>query len=34
VKILLGLRAAGHLHQGYAKFVRGHGRSSTINIAF
>jgi hypothetical protein len=33
-EILFGLRAAGHLHQSDAKFIRGHGRSSTINIAF
>jgi hypothetical protein len=34
-KILVGIRAAGHLYQGYAEFVRGHAISSLpINIAF
>jgi hypothetical protein len=28
VKILLGLRAAGHLHQSHTEFVRGHVRLS------
>jgi hypothetical protein len=32
---LVGIRAAGHLYQGYAEFVRGHAISSLpINIAF
>ena len=34
-KILFGLRSARHLHQGYAKFVRGHAFIPLpINIAF
>jgi hypothetical protein len=34
LKILFGLGAARHLHQGHAKFVRGHGCPLSINIAF
>jgi hypothetical protein len=33
VKILFRVGAAGHLHQGYAEFVRGHAGSSPSNIA-